>query len=245
MDFQALSAAYTGATATGYDARRIPTAKWLSEDNAVRELLRVLPVGARILDMPVGTGRFLQLYQERGIKVAGRDISSDMLRAARNKLNELGELECSLEIADIRAIPDADNHYDCILSIRFLNWMDSRGLEEVLRELRRVSKRHLIVGIRHKVSARDLLLLGPKGWRRLLIGHLLEFRRWMRYLLGHEQSKKARTIQHKKDVVLRTFSRLNLRIDSLKLVEHGRDGTDYCLYRLIKDASESGVPRAA
>ena len=134
MDFQALSTAYTGATATGYEARRTSTAKWLSEQIAVAELLRVVPSGATVLDIPVGTGRFLELYQERGLKVAGRDISPDMLRAARNKLNEVGGLDCSLELADIRTIPDADDQYDCVLSIRFLNWVDSRGLEEVLRE---------------------------------------------------------------------------------------------------------------
>ena len=173
MDFQALSTAYTGATAAGYEARRTSTAKWLSEQIAVSELLRVLPSGATVLDIPVGTGRFLELYQERGLKVAGRDISPDMLGAARNKLNELGGLDCSLWLADIRTIPDADDQYDCVLSIRFLNWVDSRGLEEVLREARRVSKRYLIVTIRHKVPTRDLLFRGPKGLRRLLMRHVL------------------------------------------------------------------------
>ena len=85
-----------------------------------------------------------------------------MLTAARNRLNELGGLDCSLELADIRTIPDADDQYDCVLSIRFLNWVDPSGFEEVLRELRRVSKRYLIVTIRHLVPTRDLLH-GPKG----------------------------------------------------------------------------------
>jgi SAM-dependent methyltransferase len=227
MDFQALSTAYTGATATGYEARRISSPKWLSEQSAVRELLRVLPADSTVLDMPVGTGRFLELYQERGLKVSGRDISPDMLMAARHKLNELGALDCSLEIADIRSMPDADDQYDCALSIRFLNWVDSRGLEDALRELRRVSRRYLIVGIRHKVPKRNLLLDGPKGLRRLLVRYLLRLRR----------SKGARTILHEQNVVLRTFSVLGLRIDSVQLVEHGRDGTEYCFYRLIKEAS--------
>jgi SAM-dependent methyltransferase len=240
MDFQALSTAYMGATATGYDARRAPTEKWLSEDDTVRELLHVLPTGATILDVPVGTGRFLELYHQRGMKVVGRDISPDMLSAARDKLNELDGLECSLGLADIRTIPDADDHYDCALSIRFLNWVDSNGLEEALRELRRVSKRYLIIGVRHKVPMRDLLLYGPQGVHRLVTGYLLGARRWARNLLRPRQSKIVGTIQHDKDVVLRTFDRLGLRIDALQRVEHGRDRTDYYLYRLTKEALPAG-----
>ncbi|KPH58081.1 MULTISPECIES: class I SAM-dependent methyltransferase [Novosphingobium] len=237
MDFQTLSSAYTGATATGYDARRAPTAKWVSEDSAVRELLRAVRSGATVTDMPVGTGRFLKLYHERGFKVVGRDISPDMLRAARVKLDDADGLDCTLELADIRAIPDADGTYDCALSIRFLNWMDARGLEEVLRELRRVSKRHLIVGIRHQVPVGELLLHGPNGFRRLIVGRLLGLRRFARRLLRHPRANDPHTIQHRKDVVLGTFDALKLGIDAMILVEHGRDGTDYCFYRLTKDTS--------
>lgn len=233
MDFHALSTAYTGETATGYDARRAPTEKWLTEDSTVRELLRVVPVGSRILDIPVGTGRFLELYQERGLKVAGRDISPDMLAAAREKLNQLGEYDGFLELADIRSIPDDDDKYDCALSVRFLNWVDSRGLEDALRELRRVSKRYLIVGIRHNVPALDLLLHGPNGARRFATRYLIKLKWFLRDLIAGRP--KPRTIQHKRDVVLQTFDKLALRIDVLRLVEHGRDGTDYFLYRLIKD----------
>lgn len=234
MDFQSLSAAYTGITATGYDARRSPTVKWVSEDKTVRELLSVVPAGGTVLDVPVGTGRFLELYRERGLKVAGRDISPDMLRAAGNKLEGLEGLDCSLELADVRNIPAEDGQYDCVLSIRFLNWVDSSGLEEVLRELRRVSNRHLIVGIRNNVLTRDLLLHGPNGARRFVVKHLLRLRRSIRILLGDREAKKPRTIQHERAVILQTFNKLGLRIDSMHLVEHGRDGTDYYLYRLIK-----------
>ncbi len=248
MDFQALSTAYTGTAARGYDARRAPTTKWLGEDSAVGELLRVVPPGATVLDMPVGTGRFLKLYHKRGMKVVGRDISSDMLKAAREKLDEVEELEelrgngetswadCSLQLGDIRAIPDGDDTYDCALSSRFLNWVDARGLEDVLGELRRVSNRYLIVGIRHKVPAADLMFRGPDGLRRFATGHLLGFRRFARRLLRHPLGRAPHTIQHERDTVQHIFRKLGLRIDVRILVEHGRDGTDYYFYRLIKDA---------
>jgi ubiquinone/menaquinone biosynthesis C-methylase UbiE len=235
MDFQALSTAYTGEAAAGYDARRAPTTKWLTEDETVRDLLRVLPPGASVLDVPVGTGRFLELYQERGFKVAGRDISPDMLRAAQGKLNELDGLDCSLDLADIRTIPEYDGQFDCALSVRFLNWVDARGLEDSLRELRRVSKRYLIVGVRHWVPPRDLLLNGPKGLRRFLRRYLIDLRRSARDWFTPRPLRKARTNQHEREVVLHTFSKLGLRIDAQHLVEHGRDGTDYFLYRLVKE----------
>jgi SAM-dependent methyltransferase len=248
MDFQTLSTAYTGAAATGYDARRAPTTKWLGEDSAVDELLRVVTAGSTVLDMPVGTGRFLKLYRKRGMTIVGRDISPDMLKAARAKLEEVDELEelhgngeagwtdCTLQLGDIRAIPDDDDTYDCALSSRFLNWVDARGLEEVLGELRRVSKRYLIVGIRHQVPTRDLLLNGPKGLRRFVTRYLLDFRRSLRRLLRHPKANAPHTIQHDRDVIFQTFRKLKLRIDTRILVENGRDGTDYYFYSVIKEA---------
>lgn len=224
MNFQTLTTQYTGATAKGYDDRRAATPKWRSEQSAFRELLRDLPAGASVIDIPVGTGRFLELYRERGLRVAGRDISPDMLRMAEEKLRQTGPLDCSLGVADIRSIPEPDDSFDCAICIRFLNWVDLRGLEGALRELKRVSKRRLIVGVRHKVPTVDLLLDGPKGLLRL----------GMRFARKVRPKKGPQTTVHAKDAVHRAFGALGLRIEAMKLVEHGRDGTDYCFYRLSK-----------
>jgi hypothetical protein len=69
--------------------------------------------------------------------------------------------------------------------------------------------------------------------RRFATRYLLGFRRTARRLL--QQAPAPHTIQHDRDVVLRIFRKLGLRIDVRILVEHGRDGTDYYFYRLIKD----------
>lgn len=224
MNFQTLTTQYTGATAKVYEDRRAATPKWRSEQRAFRELLSDLPAGASVIDIPVGTGRFLELYRQRGLKVAGRDISPDMLRIAENKLRQIGPLDCSLALADIRNIPEPNDRFDCAVCIRFLNWVDLRGFEDALRELRRVSKRHLIVGVRHQVPAIELLLDGPKGVLRLA----------MRYALKLRPKKGPQTTVHAKEAVHRTFRRLGLRIEAMKLVEQGRDGTEYCFYRLSK-----------
>lgn len=123
---------YYGATAKDYNQRRAGQAKWSGEDSKVRELLSDLPSGARVLDVPCGTGRFFDLYRERGFDALGVDVSAAMLA------------ECSgvpVRQGSIFALDLPDGSFDVALSIRFMNLIEADDMKIALRELQRVARR--------------------------------------------------------------------------------------------------------
>ena len=60
-----------------------------------------VPAGARILDLPCGTGRLAEVLLDRGLDVHGVDISPAMLEVARRKLARFGT-RFSTQVADVR-----------------------------------------------------------------------------------------------------------------------------------------------
>jgi ubiquinone/menaquinone biosynthesis C-methylase UbiE len=107
------------------------------------------------LDLPCGTGRLVPLLFERRIAASGADVSLDMLRQAVRKFGkEFPILQCSAD-----AIPLRDTSLDAAFAIRFLFHLDRAGRVRVLREMARVSRRWLILDVRHRYNLRWL------GWR--------------------------------------------------------------------------------
>jgi ubiquinone/menaquinone biosynthesis C-methylase UbiE len=217
MDSKRLSKKYTGETAAEYEALRRGNEKWQREQKAVVELLRSLPRSMEVLDIPVGTGRFLPTYQQLGLNATGMDISEDMLEQARQKIRP-GSKNISLQRSDIFAIDAPEESFDCVLSMRFMNWIGSAELARSMSELRRVTRRDIIVGIRHFVP---LVELSP------LSGRL--FRQGLRRVLG-----AGGLTAHKQRLVLDIFESLALKIGRCIMIERGTDGTDYCIYLLHK-----------
>jgi len=72
---------YYGQVAKNYEAQR-QGGTWDWEHEFVRANLGKAKT---VVDVPVGTGRFLPLYQEAGIEAVGLDVSADMLSIARRK----------------------------------------------------------------------------------------------------------------------------------------------------------------
>ncbi len=132
--------AYTGRKARDYDAKRDGTNKWRLENEAVATLL---PLGAcTVLDVPVGTGRFAPLYQERGMTIVGVDVSVHMLDLARAKgLADLRQ-------GDIRDLEFANDTFDFAVCIRLANWLTPDDLACALTEMARVAH-SVVIGIRH------------------------------------------------------------------------------------------------
>src|ERR1700722_6805388 len=123
MDFEKLATRYQGPLARKYDSRRRHGAQWLREQAAVEALLARLPAGSTLLDIPAGTGRFIPLYKNHALRASGMDSSADMLAEAQSKANEIG-FAIDLRTADIRRIDAPDASFDCVLCMRFLNWVD-------------------------------------------------------------------------------------------------------------------------
>jgi SAM-dependent methyltransferase len=158
--------------AEGYDSWRYETPRGqrrnrrdlAAVDRAVAEAARRGAPIATGLDLPCGTGRLVPLLRERRIAAVGADIAVEMMRVARRKLGPpLPLIQCNAE-----HIPHRDGAFDGVFSIRFLFHLDGDARLRILRELRRVSRRWLVLDVRHQYNLRSV------AWR---LAHRLRLRR--------------------------------------------------------------------
>ncbi len=138
-----------------YDARRFHG--WRQRGSTARkwQLIESLVGGdlrsARaVLDLPCGTGRFTRELLDVGAPLVNADLSHAMLaaaeRVARTKPEHFrGSVQC-----DVSRLPFRDDAFDVVLSIRFLFHVPPALRPAVLRELARVSRRWIVLDVRHK-----------------------------------------------------------------------------------------------
>lgn len=138
---------YRGRKAETYDAVRERQRRWALENAAVA---RMLGNPASVLDCPVGTGRFLALYRERGVReVVGIDSSEAMLALARAKVRPVRGHTVRLEVGDARAHPSMDKEsIDAAVCVRFLDLIDEEAMRAVVTEMTRVARNRIILTIR-------------------------------------------------------------------------------------------------
>lgn len=150
---------YCGPVAEEYEARRASQPQWQAEHAAVRELLAPLRgTAGTVLDIPVGTGRFMPIYQEFGLTPLGMDVSPDMLRIA-------GDRGFPVFPGDILSIPIVGKClFRAAICVRLLNWLHADEVAQALSELARVTAGPIIAGIR-------LLRPGAAPPRRKIIVH--------------------------------------------------------------------------
>lgn len=129
---------YVGAYAAGYEDARKHRRVWQAEHEAVEQLLRAGPV----LDVPVGTGRFSDLYADKAFRFWAVDISEDMLAEAQKRG---GAFE--YRRGSIFSIPYPDDYFGTAVCVRMLNWLAPEELPRAIGELARVA-REFIVSIR-------------------------------------------------------------------------------------------------
>lgn len=137
---------YFGATARGYEDKRIGQEKWQAEDRIVRAWLAEYEPGTQILDCPCGTGRFIPFYAECGFSVDGIDVSKDMLAIAATKTPRPDSI--GLREGSIFALPLADKSVDVAVAVRIMNLIDADDMTKALAELQRVARRAIIFNLR-------------------------------------------------------------------------------------------------
>ena len=107
-----------------------------------------MPTSSKILDVPVGTGRFFEIYARGGHQVLGVDVSSDMLDQAMVAREAHRAANITLEAGDITALDLEADSFDVGVCIRLFNLVEAAVAEQAMRELARVATSHLIVGVR-------------------------------------------------------------------------------------------------
>ena len=135
---------YTAEVASNYERDRQVEAHWWKEDAFIREHFRDRPA-ARLLDIPVGTGRFLPHYK-RAQTVVGVDVSDDMLIEARRKLPLLPPgAKGSVERGDVFALRFNDRQFTHAVVWRLFHLIPPALIAGAIAELCRVTDGEILV----------------------------------------------------------------------------------------------------
>jgi ubiquinone/menaquinone biosynthesis C-methylase UbiE len=95
-----------------------------------------------VLDIPCGTGRMANHLFENNYTVIGADISLEMLRFSRNRISDkrYDAIRC-----DIERLPFKDGAFDSVVCIRLMGHVPPNARIEILKEMRRVTRKWLVV----------------------------------------------------------------------------------------------------
>ena len=121
---------------------------------AIRTALAGAEGVVTVLDLPCGTGRFTGSLAREGYRVVGGDISFEMMRKALEAPDGRREGVLGYVQADAERLPFAEAAVDCVMSIRFLFHVDPETRVRILREMKRVSRRWLVLDYRHRYTWR-------------------------------------------------------------------------------------------
>jgi ubiquinone/menaquinone biosynthesis C-methylase UbiE len=129
--------------ASTYDAVRFRGLRgalvdWL-ERRLMMHTLAGLQKGARVLDLPTGTGRMARRLADAGYRVTGADISSPMLREAHRLA------ATPLLRADAESLPLLNKSIDAVVCFRLMSHLPPEVRATVLREMARVARARVVV----------------------------------------------------------------------------------------------------
>lgn len=143
MGVKELKQKYTGPNIKNYVNKREATPQWIQETKIMGELLARYP-SRTIVDIPVGTGRFMQFYAKNRNKVIGLDVSADMLEQARAEAARQKLQSPRLELADIFEVDPASYRADVAVCLRFLNHLEQEWVPRALKSLAAIATEAVI-----------------------------------------------------------------------------------------------------
>jgi SAM-dependent methyltransferase len=104
-------------------------------DVLVDELYASLPKGGRVLDVGCGTGEHLLRAQKAGLEAFGVEPAPAMLEVATRNVPD-----AELKQGVATDLPYEDGHFDLVIMVEVLRYLDRADTEQALREARRVLK---------------------------------------------------------------------------------------------------------
>jgi ubiquinone/menaquinone biosynthesis C-methylase UbiE len=147
---------YYGAVAADYDKQRVESPNWAAEQRFVEDALAHIEAGSRCLDVPVGTGRFFDLYKKYDVSTVGLDISSHMLGEAGKAAIRAG-FSPELREGSILELPFEDREFDLVVCVRLMSWLEPHQMNIALRELARVTRRWAAVTVPMWLPVREAI----------------------------------------------------------------------------------------
>jgi len=172
-----VSRQYRGKMASGYDEKRLKQKRWHEENRIVEEMLRsdIGGLPGRVIDCPVGTGRFLELYAKMSVSGVGIDSSEEMLAEARKKLGRKQKSYFLLGQGSADHMPSyEDGRFQTCVAVRFFNLLEPEALKKCFAELSRVTSHHMICTVRlgpAYYSNSAMATHDEKAWWRMVRKH--------------------------------------------------------------------------
>ena len=114
---------YHGSAARNYDASRVNDGTWRAEHALIEKLVTEGPV----LDCPFGTGRYVPIYENKGLDYLGIDISKDMLAQAKQKYPDAN--------CRVGSVFDLPSGFKTAVVSRLLNWLYPDQLSVAMAQL--------------------------------------------------------------------------------------------------------------
>lgn len=159
----AAKSAYHGEIAERYEDHRTVEPVWAVEQEFVRAWSAVIQPQQSILDIPTGTGRFVDFFLARGARVHAWDISEDMLAQIRQRFGGTVPANLDLKVGDAERLSLTDGAVDFVISWRLFHLLPAGVMGRVLAEFNRVCRGVIVV---------QVFAVRPAGyrespWRRL------------------------------------------------------------------------------
>jgi len=164
---------YYKSTARDYDKKRDYKPCWAREQAAVEAFVHAGPV----LDVPCGTGRYVQVYKDKGLDAQGVDASDEMIALAQQKHPDF-----VAQRGTVLDLPFPDKAFQTVVCSRLLNWLYPVDMAKAVQELRRVG-REIVASIRigdkghHKGQGNYTHSL--EDWYAAIDGLMIEDYRWV------------------------------------------------------------------
>jgi ubiquinone/menaquinone biosynthesis C-methylase UbiE len=135
---------YIGKVAQCYEKTRQVEPQWWKEESFIRTFIQKRDINS-LLDIPVGTGRFVGQYD--GVsRVVGVDVSQDMLEEAKKKLPLLRcRNAIDLIVGDVFALGFGDHEFDVTVVWRLFHLIPPHLLSGAVGELARVTRNQIVV----------------------------------------------------------------------------------------------------
>lgn len=212
---------YSGDRAKDYDSTRVGSKRYQAEEEAFDRLWEACQPTS-VFDLPVGTGRWLPKYAEKGVRAMGVDASQDMLNEAAKKLDAYPSHRVELvkgDAYDRGFFQSVGERFDLVACVRFLNWIPSEKVPDVVSNLDLVAGRNLLLGL-------GVWQGEPGSWRRFRAKATV-------WWVNLERRRRGRWLEHvhERDILDNTLRELGWKeVERLPIFsKKGRDNA-FVLY---------------
>ena len=144
--------------------------RWAAEAEAFeRYYARINP--RKVLDLPVGTGRFFATYATNGASVLGVDISKNMLAEAAKQIPPGANIRLErADVLDLKRPSQLGSGYDLIVCMRFIYWLRPAELAIMLRKFHATGAPLLVASTKVALDDTQERQRHPRdGWMRSLL----------------------------------------------------------------------------